>query len=201
MESNIDEKVNTVHHEKAPSINDLNKSTTVDTIHNDEAVRVLAQYAGDEAWTEQEEKKLRMKIDRKLLSILCITYGLQYYDKAMLAQAARYILCFPTGGILLTNPGTIRPPNRSRPHNRKPLQRRLLYILHGFHLRRLSRHPNGPTLPHRTRSRDDHIYLGHNTNVHRRRSNLERPVRPALLPRFPRIRNLTHVHVGCWWLV
>lgn len=56
----------------------------VDTIHNDEAVRVIAQYAGDGSWTEQEGKKLRKKIDRKLLSILCITYGLQYYDKAML---------------------------------------------------------------------------------------------------------------------
>lgn len=92
MESNVDEKVNTIHHEKAPSLNDLNHSTTVDTIHNDEAVRVIAQYSGDESWTEQEEKKLRMKIDRKLLSILCITYGLQYYDKAMLAQAVTYHL-------------------------------------------------------------------------------------------------------------
>lgn len=87
MDSNMDEKVSTIHHENAPSINDLKPSTTVDTIHNDEAVRVIAQYAGEEAWTAQEEKKLRMKIDRKLLSVLCITYGLQYYDKAMLAQA------------------------------------------------------------------------------------------------------------------
>lgn len=39
-------------------------------IHNDEAVRVIALYAGDESWTEQEEKKLRMKPDRRLLSIL-----------------------------------------------------------------------------------------------------------------------------------
>lgn len=92
METNIDEKVNSVHHERAPSINNLDKSTTIDTVHNDEAVKVLAQYAGDESWTEQEEKKLRMKIDRRLLSILCITYGLQYYDKAMLAQAVRSIL-------------------------------------------------------------------------------------------------------------
>jgi hypothetical protein len=91
MESNINEKVDTVHHEKAPSMNDLKNSTTVDTLHNDEAVRVLAQYAGDEEWTQQEEKKLRMKIDRRLLSILCITYGLQYYDKAMLAQAVSSI--------------------------------------------------------------------------------------------------------------
>lgn len=93
----MDEKVSTIHHEKAPSTNDLKQSTTIDTTHNDEAVRIIANYAGDESWTEQEEKKLRMKIDRTLLSILCITYGLQYYDKAMLAQA----VCIPH--ILLGN--------------------------------------------------------------------------------------------------
>lgn len=85
----MDQKVNHVQHEKTPSVNDLDKSKTVDTVHGDEAVKVLAGYGGDEEWTELEEKKLRRKIDRKLLSILCITYGLQYYDKAMLAQAVR----------------------------------------------------------------------------------------------------------------
>lgn len=68
---------------------DLKKTETVDTLHNDEALRVLAHYDGDQHWTEQEEKKLVRKIDRKLVTILCITYGLQYYDKAMLAQAVR----------------------------------------------------------------------------------------------------------------
>ena len=29
------------------------------------------------------------RLDRKLLSLLIITYGLQYYDKAMLSQAVR----------------------------------------------------------------------------------------------------------------
>lgn len=80
-----------VHQEvsQAPSttLDDLAKSKTIDTIHNDEAMKVLANYAGDTSWSEQEEKKLRHKIDRRLLSILCITYGLQYYDKAMLGQA------------------------------------------------------------------------------------------------------------------
>jgi hypothetical protein len=49
--------------------------------------QVLANYNGDTEWTAQEEKKLTRKIDRRLLSILCITYGLQYYDKSMLSQA------------------------------------------------------------------------------------------------------------------
>lgn len=63
------------------TIEELKKTITVDTLHNDEALRVLANYQGEEHWTEEEEKKLVRKIDRRLLSILCLTYGLQYYDK------------------------------------------------------------------------------------------------------------------------
>jgi hypothetical protein len=66
---------------------EMNPSKTVDTVHNDEAMRVLANYAGDETWTEAEENNLRRKIDWKLMPVLCVTYGLQYYDKAMLSQA------------------------------------------------------------------------------------------------------------------
>ena len=72
-------------------LEDLKKTVTIDTLHNDEAVKVLASYAGDLEWSALEEKKLVRKIDRRLLSILCITYGLQYYDKAMLSQA---VSCF-----------------------------------------------------------------------------------------------------------
>jgi hypothetical protein len=72
----------------ATTLHELQKHVTVDTIHNDEAVKVLAAYGGSEHWEPQEEKRLVRKIDRRLLSILCITYGLQYYDKAMLSQAA-----------------------------------------------------------------------------------------------------------------
>lgn len=72
------------------TLEELRKSTTVDTIHNDEAVKVLAAYAGDEHWTPEEEKKVVRKIDRKLLFLLILTYGLQYYDKAMLSQAVRH---------------------------------------------------------------------------------------------------------------
>lgn len=50
---------------------DLQKATTVDTLHNDEAVRILARHGSNETWTPDEEKKLRRKIDRKLLTILC----------------------------------------------------------------------------------------------------------------------------------
>jgi len=73
----------------AAHLEELKKTITVDTLHNDEALKVLANYQGEETWTVEEEKKLTRKIDRRLLSILCITYGLQYYDKAMLSQAVR----------------------------------------------------------------------------------------------------------------
>jgi hypothetical protein len=75
----------------AAHLEDIKKNITVDTLHNDEALKVLAAYQGDETWTEEEEKKLTRKIDRRLLSILCITYGLQYYDKAMLSQAVQFV--------------------------------------------------------------------------------------------------------------
>ena len=59
----------------------------VDTVHTDEAMKVLAAYSGDQEWTEEEEKKLRRKIDWRLMPVLCMTYTLQYYDKAMISQA------------------------------------------------------------------------------------------------------------------
>jgi hypothetical protein len=75
--------------EDAPTTNkELEKTVTIDTVHNDEAVRVLATYAGDETWTPAEERLVVRKIDRRLLPLLVLTYGLQYYDKAMLSQAA-----------------------------------------------------------------------------------------------------------------
>ncbi|KAK3671362.1 hypothetical protein LTR78_008823 [Recurvomyces mirabilis] len=87
----VDEKFDTVsptYGMGADQVEDLKQSITVDTLHNDEAVRVLANYQGAPEWDEKEEKRLVRKIDRRLLSILCVTYGLQYYDKAMLSQAA-----------------------------------------------------------------------------------------------------------------
>lgn len=66
---------------------DGNALKTIDTVHQDEAMRVLAAYQGSEEWTEKEEKAVRRKIDLRLMPVLCLTYGLQYYDKAMLSQA------------------------------------------------------------------------------------------------------------------
>lgn len=71
--------VEEAHEPKAP--------LEIDTVHKDEAMKVLATYTGDETWTEKENKKLRRKIDWRLMPVLCLTYLLQYYDKAMLSQA------------------------------------------------------------------------------------------------------------------
>ncbi|KAF3032645.1 hypothetical protein E8E12_002309 [Didymella heteroderae] len=83
------EKHQDVQQEKVAS-DDGSPLKTIDTVHQDEAMRVLATYQGPEEWTEQEEKSLRRKIDLRLMPVLCLTYGLQYYDKAMLSQAALF---------------------------------------------------------------------------------------------------------------
>lgn len=59
-----------------PDGTDLKKTLAIDTVHNDEALKVLATYAGEETWDEKEEKLVRRKIDKRLLPILCATYGL-----------------------------------------------------------------------------------------------------------------------------
>lgn len=66
---------------------ELQEVKTVDTVHNDEALKVLNDYQGDSNWSEEEEKKLQKKVDWRLMPVMCMTYGLQYYDKAMLSQA------------------------------------------------------------------------------------------------------------------
>lgn len=93
------------------TIADLKKSETLDTLHNDEAVKVLAGYGGDETWSAAEEKKVIKHIDRRLLPILIVTYGLQYYDKAMLSQAVcnRALSCPSLSRLsLLNNPSIQR---------------------------------------------------------------------------------------------
>lgn len=71
----------------APPESSPTKPALVDTVHEDEAMKVFANYDGDETWNTAEEKQLRKKIDRRLLPILCLTYALQYYDKGMISQA------------------------------------------------------------------------------------------------------------------
>jgi len=85
--ADIEQVATTEERRPSTTIEDLKKTATLDTLHNDEAVKVLATYAGEESWTPAEEKKVVKQIDRRLLPLLVLTYGLQYYDKAMLSQA------------------------------------------------------------------------------------------------------------------
>ena len=85
------EKMDAHRPEHIDEINTMKASQALDTVHNDEALKVLATYAGDETWIEEEENKLRRRVDWKLMPILCLTYGLQYYDKAMLGQAVNLL--------------------------------------------------------------------------------------------------------------
>ncbi|KAE9973696.1 hypothetical protein EG328_004254 [Venturia inaequalis] len=92
MSADIEKSITTEPPEKAPQIKDEETRNTkmIETVHNDEAVKVLANYHGEEIWEDAEEKRLRRKLDWKLMPILCLTYGLQYYDKSMLSQAALF---------------------------------------------------------------------------------------------------------------
>jgi hypothetical protein len=87
--SAVGEKDGSDHLEQAHSssnsveMNDLKASKTIDTVHNDEAMKVLQAYTGETDWTPQEEKQVQRTIDWRLMPCLCMTYCLQYYDKAM----------------------------------------------------------------------------------------------------------------------
>lgn len=104
MSADIEKSITTEPPEKAPQIKDEETRNTkmIETVHNDEAVKVLANYHGEEIWEDAEEKRLRRKLDWKLMPILCLTYGLQYYDKSMLSQAVRRISSFGITSCLTT---------------------------------------------------------------------------------------------------
>ncbi|KAL2842013.1 major facilitator superfamily domain-containing protein [Aspergillus pseudoustus] len=55
---------------------------------DNDALNIISAYTGDREWTPDEERRLVRKIDLKMMSLLALSYGLQYYDKALLGQAA-----------------------------------------------------------------------------------------------------------------
>lgn len=135
--------------EGAPrTLEELKHTRTIDTIHQDEALKVLAQYAGDESWTPEEEKKLVRRLDRKLISLLVVTYGLQYYDKAMLSQAVSS-LHERLSDSIADNVGSLRLARRPASEHRQPLLLLRLHLLPGLHCRQLPSNPHGAALADR----------------------------------------------------
>lgn len=101
------DKTNDIQYEDAvtPDVSHSEKVDKIDTLHNDEALIVINQYDGDQTWAPEEEKRLVRKIDRRLLPILVITFGLTFYDKVLLAHAVSWgskLICFDLA--LTTNP-------------------------------------------------------------------------------------------------
>lgn len=81
-------------HERANSSSNVEEcEESIDTVHNDEALKIIMRYSGPQSWTAEEEKHLVRRIDRRLMTILCVTFGLQYYDKQMLSQAVSSYEC------------------------------------------------------------------------------------------------------------
>jgi hypothetical protein len=193
------EKVEHIQAEEAPrdtadAVAELKKTITVDTIHNDEGMKVLANYTGDETWTEQEEKKVQRRIDRRLLPILCATYGLQvrclrprqhneksgadsrlrfvtqYYDKAMLSQAVCIRTITSPSGCgrpeLIVSTGSLRPSHRPGTRNRESLFLFSRHLLPWLLRWCLSRHRHGPALSDRTSGFGDCVCLGHLSDGH-----------------------------------
>lgn len=156
---------------KSEAVDDLKRTATIDTLHNDEGVRVLANYTGDTEWDDAEEKKLVKKIDRKLLSIVVTTYGLQYYDKAMLSQAVSIVMLQDDKYISMltidTCTGSVRPSRGSRLGGRQPVLHERGHLLPGLHCGRVSGHRHGAAISDRTRPVRDRVELGRLPHVHR----------------------------------
>lgn len=134
---------------------DAPKTTEViDTVRTDEALKVITAYDGDTTWDPAEEKRLVRKIDRKLMTILCITYGLQQYDKTMLSQAVSFSFMLSCCIKLATktnsnmSAGHFRASNRPRPQGWKPLLVLRFHLLSGLHRGCLPCHIHGSAVAH-----------------------------------------------------
>jgi hypothetical protein len=156
----------------------------LDTLHGDEAVKVLAAYNGDETWTPQEEKKLRRKIDWKLLPVLCMTYGLLYYDKVMIGHAVRYFQNFVIQGVFLTmNEGSVWHQGRPGPGNRQSLLYGSFDLLPWLRARRLPSDRPRSKIPDRASCLRNHRGMGIGIDSNARLYQLPGPLRTEILLR------------------
>jgi hypothetical protein len=156
------EKPEIERHERRDSIEETiaeaKKAASIDTVHKDEGMKVLATYDGDLHWTPQEEKTLVRRIDFKLMPILILTYGLQYYDKAMLAQAVSGN--FQHLDLLLTVLGNLWV-NRGSGAYRRSISLRRFNLLPGIYLWSYPSNSHGPKISNRARGRRHCVRLGH----------------------------------------
>jgi hypothetical protein len=60
------------------------------SLHQSEATTTSVLHHEQQGWMPQEEQNLIRRLDRVLLPLLVVSYGLQYYDKAMLSQAVSH---------------------------------------------------------------------------------------------------------------
>ncbi|KAF4439158.1 transporter [Fusarium acutatum] len=90
-EKTFDQKIETVQEPTHDmSQGEEVKLSQIDTMHNDEALKVVVGYSGEASWTPEEEKRLVKKIDRRILVIVVITFGVQFYDKYLFSHAALF---------------------------------------------------------------------------------------------------------------
>lgn len=93
-EMNSDTKGLTTGIIREAEVDQLNLRLDVLLNPDDEAAKILINYSAANphltGWTEDEENRLKRKVDFRLMPILCLIYGMHYYDKAMISQAALF---------------------------------------------------------------------------------------------------------------
>lgn len=198
------DKAEGVHLEysNTPAIDDnhtLQKVDTADTVHNDEAVTVLAHYDGDQEWTKDEEKRLVRKIDRRLLVILTLSFGIQFYDKYMLSHAVGKADSFNMK-ICLTFLGHLWTHYGPRPRG-KSVFNGIVYFLPGLYRRSLSGFLTRSATQHSPRYFYPYFYMGTLRHGNRPLHHLPWLIRSTILPWLPRIWRVSYVDGRCRLLV
>ena len=178
-------------------VEDGNKRIIIDTVHQDEALKVLVAYEGEQAWTNKEENQVRRIIDFTLMPVLCITYGLQYYDKAMLSQAVSSCLCQSSCTKTNYSAGSFRATNRSGTDEREPLLLLRGHFLSGLYRWCIPSHDSCAKVPNRTRSLRNRHSLGSVSHSDNGLSQLPSTLCSKVLPRLPRKRDQSYVYDDC----
>lgn len=171
----------------------------LDTLHGDEAVKVLVTYSGDETWTPQEEKKLRRKIDIKLLPVLCVTYGLLYYDKVMIGHAVCLLRSFPYSRLfkLTSDIGPFWHQARPRLDDWQSFLNGGCYLLPWIRHRSLPCYTPCPKISYRASCLWCYRGVGSHSDCHTSLHQLPWHLRTEIFPRLHRSWHQPDVHDDC----